>query len=57
MSELMLGLFPQPEDPPEEIIIMQNGREVKVKTEDLWAYSADAMHQPPTGTIELQGEQ
>jgi hypothetical protein len=49
MSEMILGLYPQPEDPPETVVVVKNGRQITLRQEDLWAYSADAAtYQPPT---------
>jgi hypothetical protein len=55
MSELILGLFPQPEPPPETIVVVRNGREITVPPEDLWAFSGDAMHYQPSDSNE-EGE-
>lgn len=57
MTEMILGLYPQPEDPPETVVVFQGNRQKVVPTEDLWAYSADAMHQTPQDTNESEGEQ
>ena len=55
MPELILGLYPQPEEPPETIVVVKDGRTIIVPTEDLWAYSGDAAnYQPPTN--EQQGD-
>jgi hypothetical protein len=56
MTEQLLWVYPQPEEPPESIIVIENDQEKVIATEDLWAHSGDAMrYQPPTN--EEQGEQ
>jgi hypothetical protein len=56
MPELILGLFPQPEDPPETIVIVKNGRKITIPTEELWAYSADAANYQPSTINEQEGD-
>ena len=56
MTEKILGLYPQPEDPPETVIVEMDGRYVTVPSKDFWAYSSDAMRTKPL-TNEEQGEQ
>lgn len=57
MSEIILGLYPQPEDPkPFLLADINNNFVAKIMPEDFWQYGPDAMKSTDDLNEAIEGE-